>query len=175
MQLEAVFCIDGLQAQDYLFNIMDARSHPRRALSIPVKLHCNARNCHLQGRIKDISTDGMFVVAPVRVQTGWQFDIYPNSTGQANEQHIQATVQRITGYGFALRFLTDAASRQLLEQLVQPSWDGNNMYEGLMIFAERENVVDFSEWLRLTSLVCNQYRRCARARTLSQSAKGHEH
>jgi len=58
------------------------------------------------------------------------------------------------------------------------------MYEGLIIFAERENIVDLSEWLRLTSLVwwlrltslvCNQYRRCARAQTLSKSRKTHEH
>ena len=56
-----------------------------------------------------------------------------------------------------------------------PKWDGDNMYEGLIIFAERENIVDLSEWLRLTSLVCNQYRRCARAQTLSKSRKTHEH
>jgi hypothetical protein len=154
---------------------MDARTYPRRKLSVPVKLHCNDRNCHLQGRAKDISANGMFVIAPVRVQTGWQFDICMSSPGWENEQHINATVQRITGYGFALRFLLDSASQQILEDILQPNWDGDNVYEGLMIFAERENVVDFSEWLRLTSLVCNQYRRCARARTLSKSNKTHEH
>jgi hypothetical protein len=47
-----------------------------------------------------------------------------------------------------------------------PKWDGNNVYEGLIIFAEREDITDLSEWLRLTSLVCNQYRRCARAQRL---------
>ena len=61
------------------------------------------------------------------------------------------------------------------EDVLMPKWDGDNMYEGLIIFAERENIVDLSEWLRLTSLVCNQYRRCARAQTLSKSRKTHEH
>jgi len=45
------------------------------------------------------------------------------------------------------------------------------MYEGLIIFAARESIVELSEWMRLTSLVCNQYRRCANGRKLSQRRK----
>ncbi|GEM_PF-6046696 len=52
-----------------------------------------------------------------------------------------------------------------------PEWDGQDMFEGLIIFAARESVVELSEWMRLTSLVCNQYRHCARGRCLSQGRK----
>ena len=93
MQVKIICRIGGLQAQDYFRKIMDAGTHSRRRLPVPVGSH----------------------------------------------------------------------------------WNGDNMYEGLIIFAERENIVDLSEWLRLTSLVCNQYRRCARAQTLSKSTKKHEH
>jgi len=44
----------------------------------------------------------MFVIAPARAQTGWQFDICMNFPSWKNEQRIAATVRRIPGYGFAL-------------------------------------------------------------------------
>ncbi len=45
------------------------------------------------------------------------------------------------------------------------------MFEGLIIFSTGESVIELSEWMRLTSLVCNQYRKCARARCLLQAGK----
>ena len=154
---------------------MDARTYPRSRLSVPVKLHCNARNCHLMGKVKDISASGMFVIAPARAQTGWKFDVCMDFPSWKSEQYLNATVQRITSNGFGMQFQLDRHVQQMLEEVLLPNWDGDNVYEGLISFAVRESVVDFSEWLRLTSLVCNQYRRCARGHTLAQSGKKPEH
>ena len=154
---------------------MDARTHPRRALSVPVELECHARNCHLVGRVKNISAGGMFVLAPAGVKTGWQFDICMKLPAWKDEQHVNATVQRVASNGFGLQFLLDGDAQQILEDILLPNWDGNNVYEGLIIFAARESIVTLSEWLRLTSLVCNQYRHCARGHNLSQPEKEYEH
>jgi len=154
---------------------MDARTYPRSRLSIAVDLHCSARNCHLQGKIQDISAGGMFVIAPTRVQTGWQFDTCMKLPIWKEAQHINAIVRRIAGNGFALQFLVDGGVQKMLEEMLLPDWDGDNVYEGLIIFAARETADDFAEWLRLTSLVCNQYRRYARAHTWSQGQKTYKH
>ena len=45
------------------------------------------------------------------------------------------------------------------------------MFEGLIIFAAVEPAVELSDWMRLTSLVCNQYRHCARGHYLSKVRK----
>ncbi|HHJ17245.1 MAG TPA: hypothetical protein ENJ80_11160 [Gammaproteobacteria bacterium] len=68
-----------------------------------------------------------------------------------------------------LRLRLDGGVSQMSEDTLLPKWDGEDVFEGMLIFAAQENPADFSEWLRLTSLVCNQYRRCARAHTLSQN------
>lgn len=129
----------------------------------------------MRGRVRDISTGGMFVLAPSpRAQAGWEFDIRMKFPSWKNEQRINATVRRITHYGFALQFVLDTATHQLLEDVLLPNWDGNNIYEGLILFSELENTVSFSQWLRLTSLVCNEYRQCARAHTLTQGMKSYQ-
>ncbi len=164
-----------MQAQDYFPNTMNSRTHTRHNLSMKVALYCKIKNCHLQGQVRDISTGGMFIMAPApRAQTGWRFDISMHFPSWKNEQHINATVNRVTSHGFALQFLLDTVTQQMLEDVLLPNWDGNNVYEGMVLFAEREHIVDFSEWLRLTSLVCNQYRQCARARALTQGMKTHQ-
>ncbi len=155
--------------QDYFPNTMDARSYPRSQLSVPVDLHCTSRNCHLQGKIQDISAGGMFVMAPARARTGWQFDICMKFPSWKEAQHINAIVRRVAANGVGLQFLLDDNARQMLEEILLPDWDGDNVYEGLIIFAVRDSIVDFSQWLRLTSLVCNQYRRYARAHRLTKN------
>ena len=52
---------------------------------------------------------------------------------------------------------------RLLEDIIWPKWDGEQLFEGLLIVAPHEDIVDLADWMRLTSLLCNQYRRlCCR-------------
>jgi hypothetical protein len=46
-----------------------------------------------------------------------------------------------------------------LENVIWPKWDGRELFEGLLIVAPHENIVDLAGWMRLTSLLCKEYRR----------------
>jgi hypothetical protein len=181
MLAETIAYIDDWQTQDYFLYIMDARIYPRSRLAVPVDLYSNAKNCHLHGKVQDVSVGGMFVQAPAcfcvqtGVQEGWQFDLRMIVPGHSKEQHLNAAVRRTTVNGFGLQFQLGNGAQQMVEDLLLPNWDGNNVCEGLIIFASRESIVDFSEWLRLTSRVCNQYRRYARAQDFSKRRGKHKH
>jgi hypothetical protein len=71
-----------------------------------------------------------------------------------------ARIIRTSNSGFALKFgdIADSDNR-VLDMLTKPQWDGRNVFDGLLIAAAREHVMSLSECLRLTSVVCNDYRR----------------
>ncbi|GEM_PF-1248686 len=147
---------------------MDARTHPRTRISVPVELHCTRRDRYHSRKTGDISPGGLFISGSPCGATGSEFEVLVPCEGSGDPLCLNARIARVAPDGFGMQF-TGASPGQLrlLEQVIQPNWDGKDPFEGLMIFAAREPVVDLAGWLRLTSLVCGEYQRCALAHARS--------
>jgi len=148
---------------------MDARVHPRTRLSVPVQLYCNRRNSYHNRKTGNISPGGLFINGSPCGSMGSEFDIFMECVETDDPLRVRAQITRVAHNGFGMQFTgIDSCQIRLLEKVIQPDWDGRDPFEGLLIFAAREEVTDLADWLRLTSLVCNQYQRFA----LSQSRSG---
>lgn len=147
---------------------MEARAYPRTKLSLPVGLYCPKKDFYYHRKISDISVGGLFVSGRPCGPAGMAFDVIvnPAHTPVDQCQRFSAQVVRSTLDGFALKFShLGQSERHSLEDVIWPKWDGENMYEGLLLIAAREDVKDLAGWLHLTSIVCNQYRRlCSKPR-----------
>lgn len=138
---------------------MNGRSQPRTSHSLSVGLYCPEKDRFQNGKVRDISTEGLFVTGTPCARTGMQFSIVVNPRDPANSLILSARVVRVTSDGFALRFenLSEQV-RQQLEDIIWPAWDGKDVFEGLLIIAAHQDTYSFSGWLRLTSMLFN-YRR----------------
>jgi len=145
---------------------MEARAHPRSRLSVPVGLYCADKNRYYRRKINNISVGGLFVSGTpcARNSTRLEVTINPAKRVQEAPDRYTAEVARSSASGFALKFNhLDEQKRRLLEDIIWPKWDGEQLFEGLLIVAPHEDIVDLADWMRLTSLLCNQYRRlCCR-------------
>lgn len=150
---------------------MDARTYPRTRLSVPVRISCSRRNsCH--NRItSDISPGGLFVNGSPCGRAGSEFDVCMDCAELEDPLCLSALIAHIVPSGFGMQFTKISSSQLLLlENVIQPNWDGKDAFEGLMIFAAREQTVGLADWLRLTSLVSGDYQR----RALSHSRTKNE-
>ena len=141
---------------------MEARAHPRTRLSVPVGLYCADKHTYYRRKISNISVGGLFVSGSPCGRTGTRLEVVVNPINRPLQpsDRYAAQVVRSSISGFALQFnrLNDQ-KLQALEEVIWPKWDGENMFEGLLIIAAHENIVDLAGWMRLTSILCNQYRR----------------
>ena len=150
---------------------MEARAHPRTTLAIPVGLFCADKNRYYHRKIKDISVGGLFVAGAPCARNGMALDVIVNAARQSPEQtqRYESQVVRNSAGGFACKFThLDECKTRTLEDIIWPQWDGENMFEGLLIVAAHEHADDLAGWLRLTSLLCNQYRRCCKGHKYDQ-------
>ena len=141
---------------------MDARAHPRTRLAVPVGLYCADKNRYYRRKINNISVGGLFVSGSPCERSGAQLEVIVNPTTQAPQASDRYTTEvvRSSASGFALKFNHLDEQRELaLEDIIWPKWDGEELFEGLLIVAPHEDIVDLAGWMRLTSLLCNQYRR----------------
>lgn len=141
---------------------MEARAHPRTRLSVPVGLYCADKNTYYRRKIGNISVGGLFVAGSSCGRIGVQLEVIVNPANQALEpsERYAAAVVRSSASGFALKFNhLDEQKKRSLEDVIWPKWDGEKLFEGLLIIAPHENIDDLAGWMRLTSLLCNQYRR----------------
>ncbi len=141
---------------------MEARAHPRSSLRLNTELVCLDTQTHYQRCIRNISLGGLFVSGPSCGNTGMEVSLFvtPMNKTVEDSRHFPARIVRTSNSGFALKFgeIADSDNR-ILDMLANPQWDGRNLFEGLLIAASREHVLSLSECLRLTSVVCNDYRR----------------
>ena len=86
--------------------------------------------------------------------------LHPVKQAQQSSDRFPAQVARVATNGFALQFnQLDEYKMRTLEHLIWPKWDGKQLFEGLLIVAPRTDIDDLAGWMRLTSLLCHQYRR----------------
>lgn len=138
------------------------RAHPRTRLSLPVTLYCDRDNQHYDRKISNISMGGLYISGMPCGPVGMQLDIsvHPPLSPVLPQQRFPASIVRKDMTGFALGFDNlDSGESLALEDIIWPRWDGQDTFEGLILVASRENITSLGEWLHLTSIVCNQYRR----------------
>ncbi len=141
---------------------MEARAHPRSSLRLNTELVCLDTQTHHQRCIRNISLGGLFVSGAPCGNTGMEVSLFvtPMDRPVEDSKRFPARIIRTSNSGFALKFgdIADSDSR-ILNMLANPQWDGKNLFDGLLIAASHEHVLSLSECLRLTSVVCNDYRR----------------
>jgi hypothetical protein len=141
---------------------VDARAHPRTRLSVPVGLYCASQNTYYRRKISNISVGGLFVSGTPCGRHGSQLEVIVNPVNRElrPSDRYRAQVVRSSLSGFALRFNDlDEEKRRSLDEVIWPKWDGEKLFEGLLIIALHEDIADLAGWMRLTSILCNQYRR----------------
>ena len=141
---------------------MEARAHPRTRLSVPVGLYCADKNRYYRRKISNISLGGLFISGASCGRSGIQLGVTVNPVNRALESSDRYPAQLIrrSVSGFALKFdPLDEQRMRVLEEVIWPKWDGEQLFEGLLIVAPHTDIVDLAGWMRLTSLLCNQYRR----------------
>jgi len=141
---------------------VEARAHPRTRLCVPVGLYCADKNRYYRRKINNISVGGLFVSGTPCGRNGSRLEVIINPANRAPEasDRYTADVARSSASGFALKFNhLDEQKKRMLEDTIWPEWDGKELFEGLLIVAPHEDIVDLAGWMRLTSLLCNQYRR----------------
>jgi len=141
---------------------MDARAHPRITVRLKIELVCPDQNNSDHRLTTNVSLGGIYVAGSPcgNIGTPLAVVITPIHRPQECSAPFPSTVVRSTPGGFALRF--DSMSQQQADELqcmIRPRWDGENIFEGLLIAASQENVTELSDCLRLSSVVCDRFRR----------------
>jgi len=141
---------------------VEARTHPRSRLSVPVGLYCADKNRYYRRKINNISVGGLFVSGTPCARNGTRLEVIINPANRAQEAFVRYTaeVARTSASDFALKFNhLDEQEKRLLEDIIWPKWNGKELFEGLLIVAPHEDIVDLAGWMRLIFVLCNQYRR----------------
>ena len=150
---------------------MNARKHPRTKTSFQVTL-INKAGSTVQTRIvNNISHAGFFVSSLNSLKRYDEYDLLVKRPGTADSSLLPSRVSRVGPDGCGFEFLNlQTAQRQLLNQLINPDWDGKDLLEGVMMYGPLEETTDFASCMRLTSLLGRRYKRSARAYLLSTQA-----
>jgi len=105
---------------------------------------------------------GIFISGTPCGNTGREVSLFVTPMNKPVEESkcFPACIIRTSNSGFALEFnAIDDNDSRILDMLTKPQWDGRNVIDGLLIAASHSHVMSLSECLRLTSVVCNGYRR----------------
>jgi len=127
-----------------------------------VGLYCADKNKYYRRKSNNISVGGLYVSGSPCGRGGTQLEVMVNPVNRAQQpsERFAAEVVRSSVSGFALKFNhLDEQKKRALEDVIWPKWDGEELFEGLLIVAPHEDIVDLAGWMRLTSVLCNQYRR----------------
>lgn len=147
---------------------MEARTNQRVKISVPVGMFSAGQPEIVKRQTADISTGGLYARGGSWGRTGQEVDVIidPDGMGGTSSTPIRGEIVRQGASGFAVRFkyLGEAHIRQL-EELIWPEWNGENLFEGMMILIMREQVTDLASWMHLTTILCSHYKRLCSMRT----------
>jgi hypothetical protein len=133
--------------------MQEARKHTRVAFRLPLDLYCGADTRARRCRSRDIGLGGVFAygVCALREDAEIRVVLDPDShTGL----HMNARVRRVSANGVACEFVDNSPpSVEVLKALLTPTWDGENLLDGVARFAPWDRADDLAGWMRLTSMV----------------------
>ena len=144
----------------------EARAHPRIPFRFAVDLiGADARQPE-PCVSSDISLSGLCARGVVRFRPGESVRVVIGAD-QSERLHLDARVTRSDGRGTACEVVGNSpASLEVLEALLSPTWDGENLLDGVMRFAPWYHGEGLAGWMRLTSLVSDWRRLTQRPTTL---------
>jgi hypothetical protein len=133
--------------------MQEARNNPRVAFRLPLDLYRGTETAPQRCQSNNICLGGIFAngARTLRENTDVRVVIDPDShTGL----HLDAQVRRVSASGVACQFVSNsAATLEVLAALLTPTWDGENLLDGVTRFAPWNQADDLAGWLRLTSMV----------------------
>lgn len=123
-----------------------------------VGLYWPPNNRYEQRKACEVSLTGLFILDNPCPKTGEKIDIAIKTVIQRSPLELSTYVVSSGADGFALRYAgLSGQDRQTLKKIISPSWDGNNLLEGQLIYSAYEHVTDLAGWLRLTSVIDSQH------------------
>lgn len=152
---------------------MEARANQRVRLDLPVGMFAAGQPDIVKRHTGDISTGGLYVKGASWGRTGMDIEIVidPDGVGGSSAKPITGEIVRQGANGFAVRFKYLGAEHiRQLEELIWPEWNGENLFDGMMILIMREQVTDLASWMRLTSILCRYYKRLCSSRSLLKAS-----
>ena len=145
---------------------MELRACARANLALPVEFGPSRRPASRRGHTRNIGIGGLFIAAAPDMHCGEELEITLHLPRQARVVSLRCQVARTARNGFAARFAgLDGSQRRLLQALVNPEWDGKDVFEGLLLATAWQPASDLPGMLRLASVVGNQYRRLCNGHT----------
>ena len=143
--------------------MLEARSHHRVNFRLPVSLFkqsaAEAQACFSH----DIAYGGLFAEGARAFALGEPVHVViAPDTG--DPLHLDGRVARRCSNGVGCQFVGNSpASMEVLEALLSPTWDGENLLDGVVRFAPWYRESDLAGWMRLTSMVSDWQRLTRRA------------
>lgn len=153
---------------------MEAVNPPRPDYTLHVGLYNAKNNTYQDRKARNLSTNGMLICGSSCGRTGMDIEIHFNTFKYRHGQSLRlpARIVQNNVNGSVVEFTClDGEAKCFLEHIIFPQWDGEDMYEGLLILAAYEKVTDLAGWLRLTSLIHGEYKRLCRNHHHASSAK----
>jgi hypothetical protein len=136
----------------------EARQHPRIPFRFAVELFGAADRQPEHCISSNISRGGMFVDGTVRLHEEEPLRVVLGAD-RSEQLHLDAWVVRTNASGLACEFVGNSpATMEVLEALLAPTWDGENLLDGVMRFAPWHQDQELAGWMRLTSLVSDWQR-----------------
>lgn len=143
--------------------MLDSQRQRRLPFRLGVNLFSDSDRRPQHCYSRDIGYDGLFAVGarhlkhddPVRIVV---------EVGDGEGLHLDARVIRVEGDGVDCEFAGNSpATLEVLDALLSPKWDGQNLLEGVITFAPWYHDTNLASWMRLTSLVSDWRRLQSRA------------
>ena len=140
----------------------ESRQHPRIPCRMAVDIFdaygAAPRSCPT----RDIALGGIFAVGICDLPIGRHVHVALAADGNGSGLHLEGEVTRLGSDGAALAFRgNSAASMEVLNTMLSPKWDGENLLEGVTSMGSWEDRTHPAGWMRLTSLVAD-WRRLTR-------------
>lgn len=133
--------------------MQEARKNTRVAFRFPLDLYCGADTQARRCRSRDIGLGGVFAYGVCALHEGAEIRVVLDPDSHAR-LHLDARVRRFNANGMACEFVGNSpASMEVLAALLTPTWDGENLLDGVARFAPWDSADDLAGWMRLTSMV----------------------
>lgn len=137
---------------------MNQRSYPRTEFKTAAALRCPTRNISYGGVTHDIGTGGLCISGLSRMHEPDELSVVLPLRGR--EVQIPCRVAWTDKMMIGVQFVDMTPSHNvILKDLIDPSWDGDNLLEGLMLLSQYLAADSLSDWLRITSMLEKHFRR----------------
>jgi len=131
-----------------------SRAFPQLKLKLVREVLGTAQSCWA----RDIRSEGLFAAGAQALREGEMVHLELNPRGYGS-LHLNARVVALTADGAVCQFEGNSpASLEVLGALLTPTWDGDNLLDGVLKFAPWGPSDDLASWMRLTSLVSDWHR-----------------